>query len=236
MGEPKKKKKRSSFGTDATESKQERRYERRFEPVTPQKVYGLGALAALGSAALGAGVYGQLLRDEPHQYGTHLVIGGALTLAAMILVIPAKARPLLVGDAGVGFEPDGDTPRRLGWYEIDQVAYESGAVVVRGNGQTIRADVAAHPKGAAWLVREARERIPAKVTVSGEVALDQVSAEDGERRRLEEPQVAGRHCKESGKPISFEEDAVLCGRCGEVYLKDHVPADCMTCGAKGLKK
>ena len=49
---------------------------------------------------------------------------------------------------------------------------------------------------------------------------------------VEELQIAGRHCRASGKPISFERDARLCPQCGEAYLKDQVPKKCLTCQAE----
>jgi hypothetical protein len=52
---------------------------------------------------------------------------------------------------------------------------------------------------------------------------------DGQLVPLEGLQVAGRHCAATDKPISFERDARLCPNCAEVYLKDAVPKECVTC-------
>jgi hypothetical protein len=51
---------------------------------------------------------------------------------------------------------------------------------------------------------------------------------------LEPPQVAGLRCKATDRPITFERDARLCGRCGEVYHKDGAPKRCLTCEAQLL--
>ena len=50
-------------------------------------------------------------------------------------------------------------------------------------------------------------------------------------RRAERAQLAGARCKASDELIAFEKDARLCGRCGEVYHKSHVPDRCLTCDA-----
>ena len=62
--------------------------------------------------------------------------------------------------------------------------------------------------------------------------LPKLDAGAGEVIPLEAPQLAGTRCKASDELIAFEKDARLCGRCGEVYHKDHVPPHCLSCEAK----
>jgi hypothetical protein len=67
-----------------------------------------------------------------------------------------------------------------------------------------------------------------------DIKEDALAAPDdaaGEVATLEPPQVAGLRCKATDKIIAFEADARLCGRCGEVYHKEGVPARCGTCDA-----
>ena len=45
-------------------------------------------------------------------------------------------------------------------------------------------------------------------------------------------QVAGRRCAATDKIISFERDARLCPNCAQVYHKDNVPKECVTCGTE----
>jgi hypothetical protein len=95
---------------------------------------------------------------------------------------------------------------------------------------TLAASLATHPQAAAWIVQEARGRIPAAVDVPGDSTLPAAAAEAGETLPLDPPQVVGRHCASSGKVISFEPDARVCPRCERVFHKDHVPPTC-DCGA-----
>jgi hypothetical protein len=95
---------------------------------------------------------------------------------------------------------------------------------------TITAPLKAHPQAAAWIVREARGRVPSVVDVPDDVALPDALASAGPLMPLEPPQVVGRHCAASGKVIAYEPDARLCLKCERVYHKDGVPETC-ECGA-----
>jgi hypothetical protein len=95
---------------------------------------------------------------------------------------------------------------------------------------TITASLGSHPQTAAWIVKEARARIPAVVDVPTDAAIPDASADAGESFPLEPPQVVGRHCAESGRVISYEPDARVCPRCERVFHKTSVPAVC-PCGA-----
>jgi hypothetical protein len=216
-------------GSKARSSKKRR--ERRFLASSPPSLIAFLVVASLASMAMGAGVYAQFFAENPQSAGTYLLVGGSIVLALVILVAPEKPAPIRVGDAGVAIEVEGDDPRRIGWYEIDRIAIEKGAVVVNGREQSIAAPLSTHPNAAAWIVREGRERIPRKVTVDTNANLVATRDDDGEIMRLEEAQVAGRRCRASDTIISYEPDAVLCLRCDEAYHREHVPARCLTCDA-----
>jgi hypothetical protein len=92
--------------------------------------------------------------------------------------------------------------------------------------------LASHPLAVAWIVKEARHRIPKLVDIPDETRerLPETHDEDGAIQKLEPVQVVGKHCAATDKVISFEPDARVCHRCERVYHKDHVPKKC-ACGA-----
>lgn len=212
-----------------TAEKRERR-ERRF---TAEATYASRlAIAAgmAGSLALGAGVYAQWVRDEPLSYGGYLVAAGALVLGGALFRTGADQGALRIGDAGVGLEKSNEVVRVL-WCDIERISIDGRQLVVRGKNLTIAVPRDAFPQAIPLLIAEAGRRIPDVVKLSGsEIAAAGTPSESaGEAVTVEEIQVAGRHCRASGKPISFERDARLCPNCCEVYLKDQVPKKCMTC-------
>ena len=108
---------------------------------------------------------------------------------------------------------------------------ERAELVAKGKELTLRIPVAAHRTAVAWILSEGTKRVPAAMDVKRQslAGLPDPKDNDGEFVAIEGLQVAGRHCAASGKPISFERDARLCPNCGQVYLKEHVPAKCVTC-------
>ena len=94
--------------------------------------------------------------------------------------------------AGIGVERGGllgtQPLRRMPWHAVESVAYEgaSAAIVVRGLDETgaqmvVAARLESQPQAAAWIVREARARVPGVVNVSDEIALPEVRSDAGER-------------------------------------------------------
>jgi hypothetical protein len=215
------------------------RRERRFEPranAKPGVVYLLGSAGAL---LMGAGAweqFGPLLADggpDPLKAAPYILAAGAV-LAGIAIWIGTSGEPVLrVGDSGLAMEKSG--VRRMPWYAIERVEWRDETVRVSGKDDagvpmTIAAPLASHPQAAAWIVKEARARVPAVVDVPVDAALPEASADAGEALPLEPPQVVGRHCAESGKVNSYEPDARVCPRCERVFHKAHVPEVC-PCGA-----
>src|SRR5439155_1157310 len=96
---------------------------------------------------------------------------------------------------------------------------------------TISVKLGSQPQAVAWILKEARARIPDCVDVPEESEAIPAASEDaGEVLAAEPPQVVGKHCAESGKVIAYEPDARVCPKCERVYHKAHVPNDC-PCGA-----
>lgn len=210
-------------------TKRERK-ERRFEAESSyaSKLAIFAGMA--GALALGAGVYGQWVRDEPLGYAGYLVAVGALVLGFGMYKTGADPGSLRVGDAGVAFEKNNDLVRVL-WCDVERVSLEGERLVVRGKQSTVAFPRAAFPRGSALLVAEASRRVPDVVKLSRQEfeSAGTSSDADGELVPIEEIQVTGRHCRATDKPISFERDARLCPNCCEVYLKDQVPKKCLTC-------
>lgn len=222
------------------------REERRFVPQRDAKMTASAAAGAVGAVLLGAGVYLQFIRDasEPvaiklgsqlvqlGDKGSYVVGAGAILLALVILLAPDFDTVLLVGDGGVGVDEGGDDGvKRILWCDVEKIELVGEAVVVRGPSMTVTAPLSSQPQAAAWILAQARERVPSRIKLDhGEQELVPKADEGaGERTRAPSPQVAGRRCKASDRVISFEPDARLCPRCGEVYHKDKLPGACLTC-------
>jgi len=215
------------------------RRERRLLPRASASVNLVYIVGAIGSMATGAGAweqFGSLLREgapEPVKYAPYLLAAGALLVGIAVWMGTSGEPPLRVGDGGLAAEKGG--VRRMPWYAIESIEWRAETVRVTGKddaggAMTLTASLASHPQAAAWIVREARERVPGVVHVPDDATLPPPQASAGEMLPLEPPQVVGKHCAASGKVIAYEPDARVCPRCERVYHKAHVPEAC-GCGA-----
>jgi hypothetical protein len=210
------------------------RSERRFEPTASAMAVISTIAMSIGSVLVGAGTYAQWLRTGdlgPHPAAPYLLGGGAVLLIAVALFGQRLAKPLRVGDAGVALEKDPGEIERLEWRDVTRILLSGGVLSLQGSGTSISVPVAVHRAAAARIFSEASRRIPAMVEGVDGSSLGEADSQAGVKLMLEPPQVAGQHCKQSDKLIAFEKDGRLCGRCGEVYHKDHVPPRCLTCDA-----
>ncbi|HEU4536228.1 MAG TPA: hypothetical protein VFS00_19020 [Polyangiaceae bacterium] len=234
MSEPKRAKRKKSSSRAAERTT---RRARRFEPQASSLGQVALGLICLGAALLGAGFYGQMLRETPLSYAPPLLIAGALALGFGWYQASSRPAPLLVGDPGVAPE-DTDPLRWLPWSKVEAITLEGENLTVRGEGRALTVSTVAHPQAAAWIVKEALDRVPSKVRVD-EAARGRLKADEafGEVRDLGPAQAAGARCRASDRVIAFDEDARLCPRCGEVYHKEEVPDECLSCAAdlEGLK-
>lgn len=219
-----------------------RRQERRFvsqAATNPTVVRLIGALAAL---ALGAGLWAyfyakSFAEDEKLKaVPSYLIAGGAVLLGITIWIGTSSESPIRVGAPGISVEK-GEL-RRMPWWAVEKILFESGtlALVVVGKDEagadwTFKVPIKAHPEGAAWIVREALERIPRRVDISDDVLekLPEAQEHAGQRVDLEPLQVVGKKDAITGKTISYEPDARVCPRCERVYFKRSVPKKCK-CG------
>lgn len=208
----------------------EPRKERRFQPSqTQSSLYsGLGGMA--GALALGAGVYGQWIREPALPWAQYLVAGGALTLGAALWFSDVGGDPIRVGAAGVALER-GTELLRVAWCDLTRIRIERGKLLLETDDVTLAVPLGSHPHAAAWILKEGVLRIPDVMDVKGSdaEALPEPKESDGESVAVENLQIAGRHCAASDKPISFERDARLCPTCAQVYHREHVPKKCVTC-------
>ena len=237
-----------------SKAKRERR-ERRFLPRSTTSPLVVRLAGGFGAAALGAGAWAQVGRGlvgvhgaasaltgaadaaQPLPYGPWILAGGAVLLGVSIWFGTSGDPPVLVGDAGVAIDKGG--LRRMAWHQIESVTFDgsTGALVARGKDDAgselvVRCPAGSQPQAAAWLLKEARARVPAVVDVSDEAVRDLPAARDdaGESIALDPLQVVGKRCADSGEIIAYEPDARVCRRCERVYHKAHVPAAC-ACGA-----
>jgi hypothetical protein len=215
------------------------RREQRYEPTSSAAALVSALCLAIGSVLLGAGVYAQWLRTtlrpeltDPHPYAPYLLLGGALVLAAVFLFGARAAKPIRVGDAGIAVEKNPGELDRIEWRDVTRILVTGGVMTFQSPGSVIAFPLKQHARAAARAVAEARARIPGKLTGVDTSAVAQVEDGAGELIPLEAPQLAGARCKASDELIAFEKDARLCGQCGEVYHKAHVPERCLTCEAK----
>jgi hypothetical protein len=210
-------------------TKRERK-ERRFSPEATYSSRLIAYAGMAGALLLGAGVYAQWVREPPLSYAPFMVAVGGIVLAFALWKSSVELGSVRVGEGGVALE-QGSEIVRIFWCDVERIALDGDRISVRSRQQSIVFPIEAHPKATTWLVSEAGRRVPDVVSMSRtEIEkFGEPKELDGEIVSVEQLQVAGRHCRASGKPISFERDARLCPNCGETYLKDQVPKKCVTC-------
>jgi hypothetical protein len=229
----------------ATKRKNTRRerYERRFLPGTtasPQLVYALGGLGAVG---LGGGFWGQFgnafrktpLAIAPWEYAPWLLAGGAVVLGLSIWVGTSAAPAVRVGSGGVADEEGAG--RRIAWWRVASIKLEDGVLRVRGEDEGgVEVAIAMPLRGlssaAAWVVSEASRRVPDVVDLSDadRGAIGSADDDAGEGVPVTPLQLVGKRCSASTKLVAYEPDARVCPLCERVYHATRVPSACV-CGA-----
>jgi hypothetical protein len=215
------------------------RKERRFEAQSSNNPMIVRVLGALGSIAMGAGTFGQFgpaFRDppgDPVKNAAWILAGGAVILGAAIWLGTTGEAALRVGDPGIATEKGG--LRRMPWYGVEKIEWTGDAVRVTGKDETdaemsLVVSMATNPNAAAWIIKEARARVPNVVAIDEDANVPEADASAGEVIAAEPPQIVGKRCSETDKIIAYEPDARLCPRCDRVFHKEHVPDTC-ECGA-----
>lgn len=237
------KQEKSSKKSKDKKKKGPRRVERRFIAQSSYNPWLVRVLGAIGATTLGAGtwayVYGHAFdADEKLKpIPSYLIAGGAVITGATIWLGTSSETPLRVGDSGISMER-GEV-RRMPWWAVSQIAWESGnvALVIAGKDEsgaswTFKVPLKSHAEAAGWIVKEALARVPKVVDIPDDV-LDQMPRAHehaGTKLELEPLQVVGKKDALTGKLISYEPDARVCTRCERVYYKRTVPKRCK-CGA-----
>jgi len=223
----------------AKKDKAKVRRERRFEPLSVMSARVVYLMGAIGAILMGAGAWGQfgaLLQESappPLKLAPYILAVGALLVGAAIWVGTSGEPALRVGDGGIAVEKRGLL--RMPWYEVKEISWNGEGLRLLGKtdmGATLAytATLASHPQAIAWIVKEARERIPGAIDLPEGAGIPDPLASVGEVLTLEPPQVVGKHCAASGRVIAYEPDARLCPRCERVYHKASLPETC-ECGA-----
>jgi hypothetical protein len=211
----------------------QRRQERRFIAEANYASQVSTAIGMVGSLLLGAGVWGQWVRDEPKSYALYLVLIGGAMLIASLWQSSRGANPIRVGDAGVALEQRSDL-RRIPWYQMQSVSMKGEALCLSLEGTLgeVLIPLGAHPKAIAKIVQEAAVRIPARLELSPNQhqTLPKLNEYDGEVMPIDSLQIAGTKCLHCDQVIVLERDARLCPACGAVYNSGHVPQQCKSCG------
>ncbi len=231
--------KKTKGGGSRKSEKARARRERRFEPRSAMSARVVYLVGALGAVLMGAGAwaqFGAMLQESappPLKIAPYILALGALLVGAAIWVGTSGEPALRVGDAGIAVERRG--LQRMPWYEVKEISWNGEGLRLSGKtdmGATLAytATLASHPQAIAWIVKEARERIPSVVQLPEGGGIPDPLASAGEVLPLEPPQVVGKHCAASGRVIAYEPDARICPRCERVYHKASLPETC-ECGA-----
>jgi hypothetical protein len=207
------------------------RLERRYVPLDTTRARSALGLGLGGAAALGAAVYGSWLAELPMRGAGVAWVAALLLLCAAPLLASRRPPSITVGDLGVSFgEPN--EASRLPWCDIQSIRLSDESMTVATASAEHRVVLPAHAFAAARIVREASLRIGARVDISPRAHERLPNLERDTAMVVAAPrlQVAGRRCRASGEPITFEADARWCATCAALYHARHLPKECAACG------
>jgi hypothetical protein len=194
----------------------------------------VAAIGMTGSLLLGAGAFGLWILDPALEWGSYLVAAGGLGLGVAIWFSAPEETAVLVGDAGVAVE-DGRDLSRIHWHEIQSVSLRGGTVLIEAKGgKKLRFVLGANLKAAAFLFQETLERVPSVFNIEKSAAakLPPPDPAAGQLQAVVDDQIAGTRCAATQKPIQVEEEGRACPRCGQIYHKDGLPEQCVSCEAE----
>ena len=165
--------------------------------------------------------------------GSGWLLAGGLLLGAVGAWLLMKEPPSVrVGALGVTVGTPGEA-QYLPWCDIQRIHVAGEELVLETARAPLRLALASQGRAAARIVAEAAQRIGPRLELSPKAheRLPALSEADGEVVPAARLQVAGRKCLASGISITFESDARLCHQCAALYHRQHVPAECVSCGA-----
>ena len=233
-------KKKAPGGSEAGTTRRLRRLDEAFEErhfdaesaSNPKSV----ALMYLGATALGAASYVTFFwsaGSESPSYVPYLFALGIVCLALYIFTGQSSVAVVVVGDFGVRFV-QADSERSLLWPDVERMTLEAEALVIRSPSDTLALSTRLYPTAIHYLLQQGRLRIEKRVEAEDE-DIQNLAAANDDVMRVEEaelPQVTSLKCRASGRLLSVEQDARICGRCGALYHRQNVPKRCVACGKK----
>lgn len=207
-----------------------KRKQRRFATSSAYMPLWVGLVGMFGCLVLGSGVFGLWIAEPPHAWASYLVAAGGLGLGISLWFGTPAELAVAVGDAGVLVERGRQT-QRIHWYEVRAIRCVSGHLVVESAQLNLKFLIGANRSAAAYLLKEAAERVPDVIDVDPDVlkTLPNPKEVRGIVEAIEDDQVAGARCAASNELIRLEENARLCARCGQVYDQAHMPSACVSC-------
>jgi hypothetical protein len=165
-----------------------------------------------------------------------MMSAGAIVLAIALWFTSSGEAALRVGVPGVALERGG--VHRIPWYTLEALTWLTGeeAFEVKGRDEedkpfSFQIKARAHTPGIAWLLKEAKDRLPSLLEGVPSDVLErfpEANANDG-TVIIQPVQVVGKRCAISKRVIAYEPDARVCPNCECVYHMTHVPAVC-ACG------
>lgn len=207
-----------------------RRRERRFSTSPTFMPTWVAIVGLIGSAVLGAGVFGLWILDPALSWASYLVAGGGFGLGVALWFGQPSESAVIVGDSGLGVE-DGRETSRIPWFELRSLRIIGGNVVAEGPAQKLKFLLGANVHATALLLKEAAERVPGVVDVPKSIVESLPNPKDvkGFAQDVQDDQVTGMRCAASEKVITLEEDARICPKCAQVFHKDGLPIKCTHC-------
>ena len=210
--------------------------ERRYEPAASGRQYLGVVLMSLGAIALGAGFFAVFLRADdapPLDWAPWLLAAGAVLLVVHFILGQAAQPVVRVGELGIAVE-EGERLARTAWFQIERISFDGANLTVKPPLAALVLPLSAHGPAAQRIVAEALVRIPDRTEIDeGELGvIEAAKGESGERVLAEPPQVTDMQCAASARPLTFERDVRMCGRCGVFYHRAAVPLRCIECSRK----
>ncbi len=188
----------------------------------------------LGSAALGAAVYGALKTDYGSAVLAPLAFGG---VGGLIFGLrgPAPGVSVRVGPLGVAVDA-GDGLRRAGWWQIKGLSVVGEELRLAAEAGTLSIPLLSQRRAAARIWAEAKRRIGDLVELPDEPPspLRDGGAAPGQLVNVLRAQLVGQRCLASGERISLERDAAPCSNCAAPYHRRQSPERCLHCGRPTL--
>lgn len=211
-----------------------KRQEWRFDTGLNHMPLWVSLVGMAGCLALGAGCYGLWILSPAFEGASWIVAAGGVGLGVALWFGQPPETAVSVGDSGIAIENGRDT-FRFRWFELKTVRVEGTRLILESEKQTLSFTLPANRNAASLLLKEAALRVPETLDVDAAITQSLPSPEEAkaeaQKGDLADDQLTGSRCAASKKTINLEEDARLCPRCGLIFHKEKLPAQCSGCQA-----